>query len=444
MHERADDARWRPDWFDFFRCFRMACDPVKVWLGFLGATFSILILVLFLALMLNVRQHAGGRISQRIIQHVRAGNAAASWEALRAGMSSTWTGLRRDCVSIQISLWNGRLLEAVQGAATLRKAILHGLVLFLLLWLPWAYFGGAISRAAVAEYATGRRITASEARQFAATRYSSFFWPPVALILVLAGLFLCGLLLALTAAHSLSAVVLFAGVFGSLYTLVVVKQKTGRTQSGGLVALAGLVITVALALLLWRVRPWPLLWVSEVLIVLCFPLLLLLAVAAICVCLVFLLGRGLMTSCVSYQSTDAFDAVVRAGDYLLRRPWHFAFYTLVSTVYGLPCLAVVVLFALGGFTVASLMAWAGFGVRFVPIYGAVFAPEPGDTLFSPVPKFLLRVTFALLCGLIVGWCAAFVQSARVVCYALLRKQLDGAASTEVYLATDSATTPHRQ
>ncbi len=441
MPERGSNAGWRPEWFDLFRCFRMACDPAKVWLGFLGAAFSILMLVLSLALLLNVRQHTGGEVSQRILQHVRSGNAAASWAELRAGMSSAWTELRRDGANIRASLWNGRLLEAVQRATTLRMVVSSGLVLLLLLWLPWAYFGGAISRSAVVEYATGRRITTAEARQFAAARYSSFFWPPVASILVLAGLFLCGLLLALAAAHILSAVVLFAGVFGSCYALVVVKQKTDTVKYGGLVALIGLAVSIVLARLLWNVRPEPLVWIGQIFVVLSFPLLLLLAAAAIYVCFVFLFGRGLMTSCVSYQGTDAFDAIVRAGDYLFRRPWHFAFYTLVSAAYGLPCLVVVALFVLGGFTVASLMAWSGFGAGFARVYSAVFAPEASDTLFGPVPGFLLRVVFALLCGLVVGWCASFAQSARAVCYALLRRQVDGAAPAEVYLATNSATTP---
>lgn len=443
MPDHKGRSGWRPDWFDLFRCFRLACDPVKIWLGFLGASFSILMLVLALALLLNVRQHTGGEISRRILTHVRTGNAAASWNELRAGMSSTWTNLRRDCSEIRAALWNGRLLEAVGRAATLRKVASSGLALLLLLWLPWAYFGGAISRAAVVEYATGRRITASEARRFAASRYSSFFWPPVAVFLVLVGLFLCGLLLALAAAHVLSALVLLVGAFGSFYALVVVKQKAGSTACGGLAALAGLTISVALAWLLWNFRPEPLVWVSQMLVVLSFLVLLLLAMAAIYAFLVVLLGRGLMTSCVSYQGTDAFDAVVRAGDYLLRRPWQFAFYTLVSTAYALPCISVVALFVLGGFTIASLMAWTGFGTGFARIYSAVFAPEAGSTLFGPVPGFLLRVVFALLCGLVVGWCVSFIQSARVVCYALLRRQVDGAAPTEAYLGADQLSAMRR-
>jgi len=63
-------------------------------------------------------------------------------------------------------------------------------------------------------------------------------------------------------------------------------------------------------------------------------------------------------------------------------------------------------------------------------------PEGGPTLFGPLPGFLLRVVFALLGGLVVGWCVAFLQSARVVSYALLRKQLDQADPSEIFAGAD--------
>ena len=82
----------QPDWLDLFRCFRIACDPAKMWLGFLGAAFTILMLLLWLGLMLEVRQLADGTTSRLVLRHVRAGNSAGAYQALRTGVGGAWTG----------------------------------------------------------------------------------------------------------------------------------------------------------------------------------------------------------------------------------------------------------------------------------------------------------------------------------------------------------------
>ena len=324
-------------------------------------------------------------------------------------------------------------METLRGATTLQKVIPWTVILLLLLSVPWAYFGGAIGRAAAVEYATGQRIATAEAREFAARRWSSYLWPPLALLLVLAALFLAGAVIGLAAAHLLSAAVFLLGVVGSLYLLLLVKQKTRSGVTGALAGLLGLALTILLAALLWNVWPEEMDWLGRLAVVVCFPLLLALSITALLVLLVLLFGRGLMMSAISFEATDAFDGITRAGDYVLRRPWHLAFYTVVGGAYGIPCFALVAFLAFGGFAVAALAVWAGFGQSFEGTYSAVFSPVRGTSLLQPFPGFLLRVLFALLCGLVAGWCASFIQSFRAICYALVRKSVDLSETSEVYL-----------
>ena len=436
MTDAAGQQNRRSDWCALFRCFRIATDPVKMWLGFLGAAFTILMLVFACFLFLEVRQLSGGATSRRVLEHVRKGDSGAAWQELRQGLRMARVDVGRDLDDIGHSVFSGELMPALRRAPTLRKVVAWSLIMLLLLWLPWAYFGGAISRAAVFEYATGERLTGAEARRFAASRYSSYLWPPVVLVLLVAGLILCGTLVGLAAAHLPAAIVFLFGSLLSLYALVVVKQKTESGLSGGLVGLGGLAGTVVLAWLLWTVHAGWLGWAGRLVVVLVFPLLLALAIPALFVVLVLLFGRGLMISTVSYEGTDAFDAVSRGGDYVLKRPWHLALCTLISIVYGAPCLAVVTFFAVGGFVLASAAVWAGFGEAFGTTYDAVFNPARGVSLFEPFPGFLLRVVFVLLCGFVAGWGVSFVQSCRAVSYALIRKRVDLCETSEVFVDLD--------
>ena len=196
-----------------------------------------------------------------------------------------------------------------------------------------------------------------------------------------------------------------------MYLLLLIKQKTRSGAAGALAGPAGIALTVLLAALLWNVWPQEIGWLGRLAVVACFPLLVALGVVTLLVLLVLLFGRGLMMSTISFEATDAFDGITRAADYVLRRPWRLAFYTVVGGAYALPCFAVVAFLAFGGFVVAALAVWAGFGHGFEATYSAVFSPTRGTSLLEPFPGFVLRVLFALLCGFVAGWCASFIHRA---------------------------------
>jgi hypothetical protein len=430
----------RPDWFGLFDCFRIARDPTKVWLGFLGAAFTVLMLVLALALLLEIRQVTGGETSRRALENFREGDWSAAWQELENGWRMTRADLRFDLRDIRESLWTGQLMPALQRARTVRKVVPWALVLLLLLWIPWAYFGGALSRAAAVEYAMGERVSAAEAREYAAARYGAYLWPPVALGLAIGACLAGGALAGLAAAHVLSAAVVVLGGFASLYLLAWLKHS-GRPAAaafGG--GAAGLMVTALAAWWLWDSQctwmgSWGL-WLGRMVAVLLFPVALALAVPAVFLGLVLMFGRGLMISSVSFEGGDTFDSVSRAGDYLLKRPWHAGFYALVSAAYGAPCLGFVALVVLGSFLLAAVVMWAGFGEPFGEMYHAVLGGGTYETVLEIVPGFLLRILFVLACGLVVGWGASFVQACRAVAYALLRKRVDLADRSEIYIDLD--------
>lgn len=438
MENQTSGQGRRSDWTDLFRCFRLATDPAKMWLGLLGTAFTVLMLLLALFLVLEALQLMGGRTSGDALRHFRSGNFAAMYRVVGDGFDTTLTDVKWDIEDIRDSLFTGELMPALGRARTIGKVVPWALFVLLLLWIPWAYFGGAINRAAAVEYATGERVPTAEAREFAASRYGSYWWPPATVVLIIAGLFGCAAVIALAAAHLLSAVALAGGVLGSLYALVVVKQ---RTESAALGSVAGLSAFFMTLLVTWLLRDVRAVWLDRLVLVAAFPVLIVLGIAAVLLFIILVFGRGLMMSTVSYESTDAFDAISRGGDYVLKRPWHLGFYTLVAAAYGAPCVVLVAFVALAGFVVASVAAWVGFGGPFVGMYNCVLGPKEWTSLAEFLPGFLLCVIFVLLCGLVVGWCVAFVQAFRAICYALIRKRVDLSDTCEIYLEADRTFVP---
>ena len=434
MHGQRACRTGQARWSDLFRCFRMATDPVKIWFGFLGVVSVLVVLAAAGGVMLEVRRARGGEISGTVCERAGAGDLAGAWAAVKDGAAKSWTDACREARAIGRGVLTAEFVPAVAQARTLWKVACWSAVLLLLAHLPWAYFGGAISRAAAVEHAAGEHLARAEVHEYAASRHSSYFWPPVALGVVIAALVAIGVVLGLAAAHLMSAAAFVLGVFGSLYVLVVVKQKTMSAAGGWAAGLPCLAVTILCSWLLWDVR---LLWVGRVGLVIVFPVVLALAVAALMLLAVLVCGRGLMTSAVSFESTDSFDAIVRAGDYVLRRPWRLAFYWLTAAVYAVPCAAFVIALTAGAFFTALAAVWAGFGGSFGDVYAGLLDLGKEATLFESVPSILLGFVAVILCGLVAGWCLSFIQCCRAVCYALLRQSVDLSGPSEVFLEPGS-------
>ncbi len=334
-----------------------------------------------------------------------------------------WFGVR--CVVFTLLVWIfASTVFAVPGMpvswiwrSELLMVELYALPLVLLAAsIPWSYYAGAINRSAAVEFATGRRPSRSEVSQFAASRCGAYVWPAVALVMILVAVLGAGALAVVAASHVLSAAAVAVGSFISLYVVVVVRQKAVSVVAGQVVGVIGATATILCAWLLWGVHSSWLGWTGAVLAV---PVILVLAVVAALLALLFILGRGMMTSTVSFEGSGAVDAATRATAYIMSRPWRSALHWLCSAV----C---VTLF---GALLAGLVWW-GSEYLFTPGLAALerqmWLPESMLSLF---PGCVLVV----LACLVAGWCISFVQCARAISYALLRQSVDQSDPSEVFL-----------
>jgi len=432
---RTQDAA--PRWFDLFRCFRIASDPVKIWFGALGFAAVILMLLVSVGIFVGLRAAVGGRTSRDAVSCFRAGDFGGVVVALDEGTRETRTDIGRELCRIRASVASADLMPALKEARVLRKVVSWSVIELLLLWIPWSAFAGAISRSAAVEYATGERLDGAGARRFASWKYSSYFWAPITLALVSA--VLCGIcvLIGLAAAHLLSVAALLAGVFVSLYAFVLLKHKARSVVAGVVVCVAILAGTGLVTRLLWCVD---LSWFGQVAVVAALPVVLVFALAAVVGFLVLAFGRGLMTSSVSFEATDAFDAVLRSADYVVKRPWHLAWYWLVGAAYAVPCIALIGLVAGATFFAALIAVWLGFGAGFGRVYELVCTFGCGTTVPESIIVSVLWVFITTVVCVAVGWCASLAQSLQTVRYALLRESVDLSDTTDVYLDIDRAAT----
>ena len=148
----------RQNWCDLFYGFRIALDPKKMMLGFLGILLSVLILVGLAYAFKGVLPNGAGRVMNLIRN----------------------PGLNAPCVVFEAA--RGLVLTGGPGLSTTR---IHGwgiiflLIYALLMLVVWSFVGGATMRIAAVEFARDDRIDMSEATGFAKKKYLSFFGGPI-------------------------------------------------------------------------------------------------------------------------------------------------------------------------------------------------------------------------------------------------------------------------
>ena len=166
------------------------------------------------------------------------------------------------------------------------------------------------------------------------------------------------------------------------------------------------------------------------------------------------LGAHLLYPAVAVEGTDAFDAVSRAYNYVLGRPWRYLAYALVALVYGAVTylfVAVVVFLtlyltrlALGLWVVADLAGGEGrleailpvpqFGELIQPIDWAALSGHPSASIAAWIAGVWVRLVVALLPAFAVG----YYFSAHTWIYLLLRRAADGTEFDDMYLEADEA------
>jgi hypothetical protein len=304
-------------------------------------------------------------------------------------------------------------------AVVLTEVIL--LASFLWLLFVWSRFGGAVTRIAAVEIAKDERITTNEALDYSNKKFSSYFWSPLSVLIAFMFFYLC---------NSLGAVLTWIPYAGPVLV--------------GLVSIfAFLSAFVALLIAVGGVFGWP-----------------------------------LMSPAVSAEGTDAFDAVSRAFSYVYSRPWQYAFYWIVSAVYGAFCIGFVWLFtyALISLTFTSAQVGAGktldASVRAIFSYGegTPFVRAEGDEdeeefalpvlkvgkdgkkFVAPpkrrppvekkpekmgVPDVILTVILGTFVVLLTGfggsYAVSFFFTQRTLMYFILRKRVDNTEMNEVYM-----------
>jgi len=257
----------------------------------------------------------------------------------------------------------------------------------------WGLFGGAITRIAAVQLARQERLSARKAIDYSKSRWAAYTQAP------LTPLILMGMM------------VLFTALFGWLL----------RFDVG-----------VVMAALLW-------------------PVLLVFGFVSAVVALGLMFGWPLMSSTISVEGTDSFDAISRSYSYLFQRPLHTALYAAVATIYGIFCWLLVSAFAAGvvhltlwsagwsagGERIQSLVAHLPATVAMTGLSDATTIAPAGElpALSSPgrLGVMLLAGWIGLVKLLALGFAYSYFWTATTAIYYVLRLHVDHAELDEVYL-----------
>jgi hypothetical protein len=280
--------------------------------------------------------------------------------------------------------------------------------LFLLLcgiWelLMWGLFGGAITRIAALKFTRDEAPGLIAALKHAFSKWPSYSLPP---------------LVAMAGASVFAIQLVLLGFIMRLEVLAFVAALFWP-----FVILLGLMMAV---LLLGALAGWPLMWAT-----------------------------------VSVEGTDAFDALSRSYAYVYHRPWRLLWYALFSLFLAVVSMFVVKLFA------SSAIALGNWSIDWGldnPTMRSVVAPEPAANIapkidLSPgttapvdidnpalettgespetrtlaATRSIIAFWKAVVALLVAGYQAGFLWVAAVGIYLLLRRDIDGVQTGEVYV-----------
>lgn len=222
-----------------------------------------------------------------------------------------------------------------------------------------------------------------------------------------------------------------------------------------LVAFLALVVVLALAGVVTAIP-----WLGEILVGFLLPLGLLIGFALALAFLAGLFGFSLMWPTIAVEGSDHFDAVSRACSYVGRRPWHLAFFSVVSLLYGGLCLLTVRVIAM--LTLKLTHAGLALGLAWVgahngatprvtkldrmwsmpgwdnlpwlplggPFYGDFFTADlHGAERFA---GFLICAWVFAVVGMVIAFGVSLWVCSSVQMYFLLRRSVDRAEYNEVF------------
>lgn len=255
--------------------------------------------------------------------------------------------------------------------------------------------GGAICRGAALQFSKDERPGLVECLRFALKKFLSFFFAPLAPLILIAilglGIFLLGLIANIPWA-------------GELIMAVLVM----------IILITGVLITFAI--------------IGEG------------------------AGVNLMFGAIAYENSDAFDAVSRSFSYVYAGPWRLAFYTLLAAAYGSVCYLFVRFFAFVLLGISrwflSLGVWASGSKaqQFDKLVAIWPKPEFFNLLGSglevsknateSVAAFVVWLAVLVVAGMVVAFAVSFYFSAGTIIYCLLRNKVDGVALDNVFVGAE--------
>jgi hypothetical protein len=251
----------------------------------------------------------------------------------------------------------------------------------------WALFGGMIARTS-ARYCTRDEIVGPlQSGRAAITK-----WPSTA----------GGPLIALLFALLLTMPLAIAGIFMRADVLAMV---------GGLLWVFALVWGILLAVVLVALWfGWPLMWAT-----------------------------------IAVERSDAFDAASRTAAYIYQRPLRLVFYVIVASILGIFGQLVVSGFAAAGSHLTDwAVSWGAGNERIVQLAEPPMPGDVGPTLAGSAAMAARSISFwkEMLASVAAAYPLAFLFSASVGIYLLLRLHIDSTEVDEIVLETgeDSSAT----
>ena len=394
-----------------FQTFRMAIQPTKLILAFLGvAAICLAGHVMDINQTVVVKLASDGRQTTELDEFVDPHGAINDHIQL-FGSSGARAGVFGTLWRFQSTQFHGILYSLLKYEV---DAVGQHIDLYFQAWL-WAFLyhplytmiffsialmvgslvGGAICRIAALQFAQGEKPGLSEALRFSIRKFYSFLTAPVTPV----------------------GIMVVTGVF---------------------VVVLGLVGNIP--------------YVGELSVGLFFPLALLSAALTAVIVIGAVAGLNLMFPTIAYEDSDGFDAISRSFSYVYAKPWHMGFYTSLAVTYGAICYIFIRSFAFLVLRITHMFLRIGFlgddrklvaiwpEPHFAELFGTVAAsPENWSTALC---AFLIRIWVLVVVGLVVSFVISFYFSANTIIYALMRHRVDKTALEEVYtVAGEFATGP---
>jgi len=172
----------RQNWLDLFSAFRIAIDPKKMMLGFVGGLVSLAVIFGLLYAFRSAFPNGLGIFSGFLLDPF---HSLTSLKSVAYSMPSPDVLVAREQGLFEV------LKHHLAPGAIGPKEVGFLLVGGVLMLLIWSYFGGTILRSAAVEFAKDDRIDVREASTFARKKFSSFFWAPLVPCIGIAFLLLC-------------------------------------------------------------------------------------------------------------------------------------------------------------------------------------------------------------------------------------------------------------